>query len=81
MMRFCTLALTVGSLIIIAASAGAMMPSRAKARGYVGPAPSSTHEESAGPAFGYVEHPQGYVERSRFSRHAFGSVGRVRRKQ
>jgi hypothetical protein len=80
MTRFRTVALAVGSLITIAGSAGVWIPSSAEARGYVGPAPSSTHEESIGPAYGYVEHPQGYVDRSRFSRHAFGSVERVRRK-
>jgi hypothetical protein len=81
MTRISAAALAVGGLIIIGGSAGAMIPSSAEARGYVGPAPSATHEEAAGPAFGYVEHARGYVQPgpSRFSRNAFGSE-RGRRK-
>jgi hypothetical protein len=43
MIRHCAVALTVGIVIIIAWSASALISSSAGARGYVGPAPTSSH--------------------------------------
>ena len=43
MTRLCTMALAVGGLITIAGAADTLTLSSAKARGYVGPSPTSVH--------------------------------------
>jgi hypothetical protein len=66
MKRLCAVVLTVGGLIIIAGSTGALISSSAEARGYVGPSPSSSHNQTeSSPTFSPTD---------------FGRARRVRRK-
>jgi hypothetical protein len=73
------MALAIAGLIAVGEGLGASVWSSAQAGGYVGPSPSSNHEEVSGPAFGHVEHPQEYVVRSLFPWHTFGSSKGVRK--
>jgi len=52
MTRLCTMALAVGGLITIAGAADTLTLSSAKARGYVGPSPTSVHRSVE---LGYVK--------------------------